>query len=117
MITSSRSAFPADMISRKHINTRLAAHVPVPPSRHARENTINNARSGVTPVTELQAREEIAFILIKEKNSPLLSRNNFRTSLFVATRTLQLESIRFLEDRFLLPDFLLSYDSKKYLFN
>jgi len=55
--------FSNSMISRKYIDTRLAAHVSVPPSRHARGNTINNARSGVTPVAELQTRKEIAFIL------------------------------------------------------
>jgi len=46
----------------------------MPPSTHARENTINNARSGVTPVAELQTREKIDFIF-KEKN-PFLLRNN-----------------------------------------
>jgi len=57
--------FSNSMISRKYIDTRLAAHVSVPPSRHARENTINNARSGVTPVSCKQEKRLPLFSAFK----------------------------------------------------
>jgi len=54
----------------EHIDTRLAAHVPMPPSRHARENTINNARSGVT----LGYKQEKRLLLFSRKKMyPFLS--------------------------------------------
>lgn len=94
----------ADVVSRKYIDTRLAAHVP-PSRRHAgeterekeRENTISNARSGVTPVVELQSRERI--VLSYPENLSFSFMKWFSNYLLIAIHIISY-SIRFAEINF-----------------